>query len=70
MAQYFNKVQCFCFTRQELKGGQGADLGVTFFVDPAIATDPMTKDVVSITLSYTFYPAKPDTKTVAAAEPR
>ena len=69
VAQYFDKVQCFCFTRQDLRGGQGADLGVTFFVDPAIATDPMTKDVVSITLSYTFYPAKPDSKTVAAAEP-
>ena len=68
VAPYFNKIACFCFTRQELKGGQAADLGVTFFVDPAIATDPMTKDVVSITLSYTFYPAKPDTKT-AAAEP-
>src|SRR6185295_15474934 len=25
-AQYFNKVQCFCFTRQELKAGQRADL--------------------------------------------
>jgi len=68
-AAYFNKIQCFCFTRQELKGGQRADLGVTFFVDPAIATDPTTKDVTSITLSYTFYPAKPDAKTVAAAEP-
>jgi cytochrome c oxidase assembly protein subunit 11 len=66
---YFNKVQCFCFNRQDLKGGQGADLGVTFFVDPAIATDPMTKDVTSITLSYTFYPAKPDDKTAAVALP-
>ena len=68
-AAYFNKVQCFCFTRQDLRGGQGADLGVTFFVDPALATDPMTKDITSITLSYTFYPAKADAKTVAAAEP-
>ena len=64
-APYFNKIQCFCFTQQELKGGQGADLGVTFFVDPAIATDPSTKDVTSITLSYTFYPAKPEAKTAA-----
>jgi cytochrome c oxidase assembly protein subunit 11 len=68
-AAYFNKIQCFCFTQQELKGGQSADLGVTFFVDPAIASDPMTKDVTSITLSYTFYPAKPDAKTAAAALP-
>ena len=66
---YFNKVQCFCFNSQALRGGQSADLGVTFFVDPAIATDPMTKDVQTITLSYTFYPAKPDAKTVAAAQP-
>ena len=68
-APYFNKIQCFCFTRQELRGGQGADLGVTFFVDPAIATDPTTRDVQSITLSYTFYPAKPDAKTAAAGQP-
>jgi len=69
-ASYFYKVHCFCFDAgQELKGGQGEDLGVTFFVDPAIATDPTTKDVTSITLSYTFYPAKPDAKTVAAAQP-
>ncbi len=57
-AQYFNKVQCFCFTRQELKPGESADLGVSFFVDPAIATDPETKDVTAVTLSYTFFPAK------------
>ena len=65
---YFNKVQCFCFNSQELKGGQGADLGVTFFVDPALASDPVTKDVQTITLSYTFYPAKPDAKTAAVQQ--
>jgi len=64
-AQYFNKIQCFCFTRQELKPGQSADLGVSFFVDPAIATDPDTKDVTAVTLSYTFFPAKVEAKTAA-----
>jgi cytochrome c oxidase assembly protein subunit 11 len=69
-AKYFNKVQCFCFTRQELKAGQTADLGVSFFVDPAIATDPATKDVSAITLSYTFFPALPETGKIAAVSPR
>jgi cytochrome c oxidase assembly protein subunit 11 len=69
-AQYFNKIQCFCFTRQELKAGQSADFGVSFFVDPAIATDPETKDVTAVTLSYTFFPAKADTQTVAAVNTR
>jgi len=69
-APYFNKIQCFCFTRQELKAGQVANLGVSFFVDPAIATDPTTKDVTAVTLSYTFFPAKSESKTVAAVTPR
>ena len=65
-AKYFNKIQCFCFTRQELKAGQATDMGVSFFVDPAIATDPETKDVTAVTLSYTFFPDKSETKTAAA----
>lgn len=55
---YFDKIQCFCFTRQHLDPGESKDLTVTFFVDPDIATDPNTRDVDTITLSYTMFRAK------------
>ena len=44
------------FTEQVLDAGASADLPVSFFVDPAILDDPFTRDVRSITLSYTFFP--------------
>src|SRR5262249_5816835 len=50
---YFDKLQCFCFTEQHLAAGESTDLGVVFFVDPDILSDPNTSDVRSITLSYT-----------------
>jgi cytochrome c oxidase assembly protein subunit 11 len=59
-AIYFDKVQCFCFTKQRLEPGESADLTVAFFVDPDILTDPATKDVHTITLSYTMFHAKDD----------
>lgn len=57
---YFNKLQCFCFTKQYLAPGESADLSVSFFVDPDILTDQNTRDVDTITLSYTMFRAKED----------
>ena len=54
---YFNKIQCFCFTRQVLKAGEATEFPVTFFVDPEILNDADGKLIPEITLSYTFYPA-------------
>jgi cytochrome c oxidase assembly protein subunit 11 len=60
VGQYFNKIDCFCFTEQVLKPGERVDMPVTFFVDPEIADDPNAKEVKVITLSYTFFVSEDD----------
>jgi cytochrome c oxidase assembly protein subunit 11 len=56
---YFSKLECFCFTNQTVQPHQTVRFPVVYYVDPRFGTDDDTKGVSQITLSYTFYPAKP-----------
>jgi len=49
-AQYFHKVECFCFNEYALQAGEKKQWPVTFVVDPKLP-----KNVTTITLSYTFF---------------
>jgi cytochrome c oxidase assembly protein subunit 11 len=49
-AQYFQKLECFCFSQQTLKAGETRKMPVVFVIDPSLP-----KDVKTITLSYTFF---------------
>ena len=49
-APYFNKLECFCFNQYTLSPGEKKQWPVAFIIDPKLS-----RDVKTITLSYTFF---------------
>ena len=49
-AQYFRKLDCFCFAQQTLAPGESRRMPVVFVIDPAAP-----RELRTITLSYTFF---------------
>jgi cytochrome c oxidase assembly protein subunit 11 len=49
-AEYFRKLECFCFTKQSLGPREKRQMPVLFVIDPKLPAD-----VPAITLSYTFF---------------
>lgn len=47
---HFNKTECFCFSKQELKAGESRDMPLRFVINHDIP-----QDIVELTLSYTFF---------------
>ena len=55
VGNFFNKIECFCFTEQILQPGEKIKMPVSFYVDPELINNLESKNVTSVTLSYTFY---------------
>lgn len=60
-AEYFRKLECFCFSKQLLQAGEVRRMPVVFVVDPKLPAD-----VNTITLSYTFFELNGATAQAAA----
>lgn len=64
---WFNKIACFCFNEINLQPGESRTEEVVFFVDPEVSKEKTLDFLQTITLSYTFFPAKNATKPLADA---
>jgi cytochrome c oxidase assembly protein subunit 11 len=49
-AKYFHKTECFCFSPQKFRSGEGREMPVRFIVDPRLPGN-----VDKMTLAYAFY---------------
>ena len=47
---YVKKLECFCFTQQEIQAGESREMPVVLVVEPSIP-----RDVHTVTLSYTMF---------------
>lgn len=60
-AQYFTKLQCFCFSDQTIPAHTSKTFPVVYYVDSKFAADPENRPLQELTLSYTMFEA-PDAK--------
>ena len=51
---WFDKISCFCFSRQHLGPGESAEWPVVFFLTPALEEEKDMRNMNSLTLSYTL----------------
>ena len=51
-AQYVQKTECFCFSQQKLKAGEGRNMPLIFSLDPKIPSH-----IGTVTMSYTIFDA-------------
>ena len=49
-AQYFDKIECFCFSQQTLGPGESREMPLAFIVKSGV-----DRDIAHITLSYAFF---------------
>ncbi|WP_371374776.1 cytochrome c oxidase assembly protein [Thalassotalea aquiviva] len=54
-ANYFQKIECFCFNQQPLKINEDVWMPLQFYVDPELP-----EDITELTLSYTLYDVTKD----------
>jgi len=50
-AQYFNKLECFCFKQQKLAPGESKEMSLVYFIKPDLPAN-----VTDIALTYSFFP--------------
>lgn len=63
VAEYFKKLECFCFDKQTLAAGERRQMPVVFVIDPALP-----RDITTITLSYTFFEVEGNRPVVRSAD--
>ncbi len=61
-AQYFDKIECFCFSQQTLGPGEAQEMPLAFIIKPGI-----NRDITHITLSYAFFGVDGQRQTLTSA---